>query len=227
MSDNPEHVPEPETWTRLAPGGVADRNDEPAMEQAKKALHDRVVEDLGMSRTSGVTWLVFDADDGAIDALRKYFPDDDMDTEHRKNRDGLISYLEENPGGALIIATAEAKGTPRSMDLPFELTPGGPVSYNTGAQDVHLASGLAILSATGDSPLPGSEHERIPIVIFRFQHPEGDAYEDIVLVMDPDQLQKLPDLVAHNVQSAIGIAALETALRKKGNENGTGPGTSR
>lgn len=208
----PDNVPEigAEPWTRLAPGAIEDRQDTEALEHAKKVLHDRVIDDLGMTRTSAVTWMIWDADDGAIEAVR-----DHLDTEeHGKNRDGLIAYLEENPGGALIIATAEARGTPRGMDLPFEPVAGDPVPYNPDASDNWMASGVTILSATGDSPLPGANGERIPIIVFRFQHPSGDTYDDMVLVMDRDQLRKLPTLVKHNVEMALVTSATENAQRK-------------
>lgn len=103
-------------------------------------------------------------------------------------------------------------GGPGDMNMPYEDDPealaGQPMQPDLGK--AQLAGGLVMLAVTLDHPVTNKRH---PGVIFRFSHPEGDFYEDIVLVVEVDELEQLKKLTADTIDGA-----------KRGAELGIGGG---
>lgn len=98
----------PDVDVCVVPAGVADASDLGAVEQAKKSTHDFVIESLGESRTSGVTWRIYDAGPVAERMIRTLFdpslPNALATTDAVEE---LIEFLAVNPAGCLVIASAE------------------------------------------------------------------------------------------------------------------------
>lgn len=84
------------TYLRFA--GVADKDNDVDVREARRATHDAVIEDLGDKRTSGVTWSEYDAKEAGriLDELG-------LGGEAA----GLKKYLAASPDGCLVIAMAE------------------------------------------------------------------------------------------------------------------------
>lgn len=84
-----------------------------------------------------------------------------------------------------------------SMDLPFEE---GPPHHTT--EGMLLSGGVVVLAAV--MPLPDGEHK--PALMFRFASPTGDFYPPMTLVLDDDQVAKLPLLIIEAAAAAIQAA---------------------
>ena len=85
-----------------------------------------------------------------------------------------------------------------SMDLPFEQ---GPPDQTINLDRAHLAGGMVVMAAV--IPVDG---EPKPVLVFRFAAPLGQFYSPLVLVMDDDQMRKVPDLVAGAARAAVRAA---------------------
>jgi hypothetical protein len=82
------------------------------------------------------------------------------------------------------------------LDLPFEESPTQWVSL--GDIGAPLLSGGLVVSGVV-VPLEADCH---PALLFRFMAPTGQFLDPILLVLDDDQVQKLPKLVADAAASA-------------------------
>lgn len=92
-------------------------------------------------------------------------------------------------------------GGPGDLNMPYEDDPqalaGQPMQPDLSK--AQIASGLIILAITLDHPVT---HERHPGLIYRFCHPEGDFYEDVVLVVEHDELEALKKLTSDTIDGA-------------------------
>ena len=84
-----------------------------------------------------------------------------------------------------------------SMDLPFEE---GPVHHTT--EQMLLAGGVVVMAAV--VPLPDGDKK--PALAFRFASPTGQFYPLMTLVLDDDQVAKLPALIEQAAAAAIRVA---------------------
>lgn len=85
-----------------------------------------------------------------------------------------------------------------SLDLPFE---DGPSGQTIDLDRAHLAGGMVVMAAV--LPVDG---EPKPVLIFRFTAPLGQFYSPVVLVMDDDQVRKVPSLISKAVAAAVRVA---------------------
>lgn len=85
-------------------GAVSDLTDEEQCEQVRKVTHDRVLDATKNVLASGVAWYTVPATDmpGCLALLGDA---EVMTAEQREHRDGMVEFLEANPGGGLIAAT--------------------------------------------------------------------------------------------------------------------------
>lgn len=81
---------------------VRDRDDEAAIELAKKRTHDNVVEMLGDRRASGISWTFHDPGEDASAVLAAL----ENPTDAQAIED-LRKFLDDNPRALLVVATAE------------------------------------------------------------------------------------------------------------------------
>lgn len=106
---------------------TVDRSDE-ALESAKSLSHDQLVENLGPRRRGGVVWMVYESDSPEAAELMEALERKAIHSEsnltvpaapagvevsvHEGNRAAQYAatraFLAENPGGYLVVATAEA-----------------------------------------------------------------------------------------------------------------------
>lgn len=85
-----------------------------------------------------------------------------------------------------------------SLDLPFEDTPPG-MTLN---ENVVLAGGLVVMGAVVPVPALGPK----PALVFRFVRADGTFMPAVVLVLDADQAEKTPQLVAAATAAAVRAA---------------------
>lgn len=85
-----------------------------------------------------------------------------------------------------------------SLDLPFEETPPG----MTLDENVVLSGGLVVMGAVVPVPSLGPK----PALVFRFAAVDGTFLPAVVLVLDVDQAEKTPQLVAAATAAAVRAA---------------------
>lgn len=90
-----------ERYVHLRCAGVADKDNQVDVREARRLTHDAVIDDLGDRRTSGVQWFEYEASesDRILDGLDG-FTTGQVDS-------GLKDFLDASPNGLLIIAMAE------------------------------------------------------------------------------------------------------------------------
>lgn len=82
-------------------------------------------------------------------------------------------------------------------DLPFEEN-GDPVEVDLAG---HLAASVVVLASTTETVLG-----RFPALVFRFYDAHREPYPDVVLLLDPEQAEKLPALVTEATAAAVRAA---------------------
>lgn len=85
------------------------------------------------------------------------------------------------------------------LDLPYE---DGPSGQHADLGPMQISGGVVVMAVT--VPVPGVGIK--PALVFRFATPLGEFYDPVLLVLDQDQINKLPDLVAKAVRSAAETA---------------------
>lgn len=80
-------------------------------------------------------------------------------------------------------------------DLPFEQSGGDPVEVDLSG---HLAASVVVLASTTETVLG-----RFPALVFRFYDGHRQPFPDVVLLLDPEQAEKLPALVTAATAAAV------------------------
>jgi hypothetical protein len=106
--------------------------------------------------------------------------------------------IEQAEAALQALTILEGKG---SLDMQYEDSP-EPVYPGTTAGDTEMSSGVVVLAAA----LEMEEGPKLPIVIFRFSRGDGTFYPDRSLILEPQQLNKLPTLVSQSVAGAFRYA---------------------
>lgn len=104
----PRYDPDADYYCRFAATRTTREDD---IEEAKKATHDAVIEDLGDTRSGGVVWLIRKGDE-------RFTTLDEIDDVQGPQGD-LRAFMRRFPLGALVIAMAPArKSAPSSNHAP-------------------------------------------------------------------------------------------------------------
>jgi hypothetical protein len=80
------------------------------------------------------------------------------------------------------------------LNLPYERVPGGPVYFEG---DFIVAGGVVVRSAGIEEP------EKLPALIFDFFLADGERLPSIALIMKPDILLPLSDIVRQAIRDAV------------------------
>jgi hypothetical protein len=84
---------------------VSDRNDEEQLAYCRTITHDRVLAIAGSRRRTGVAWHYFDPGEDAQQIAAILDKTVELDVGSAV---GLRDFLEQNPGGCLVVAAVEA-----------------------------------------------------------------------------------------------------------------------
>ncbi|HEY3117799.1 MAG TPA: hypothetical protein VGK54_13730 [Chloroflexota bacterium] len=83
-----------------------------------------------------------------------------------------------------------------TLDLPYE-----PSDGEITLSDALISGGVVFISATLET-----DEGTKPVLLFRFFAPDGQLYQPIALIMDADQMAKLPGRIGEAAEAAVAAA---------------------
>jgi hypothetical protein len=90
------------------------------------------------------------------------------------------------------------------LNLPYEPVPGGPANIE---DDFLIAGGVVVRAAVVAHPVTSKPH---PVLIFDFHLPDGSVASTVLLVIERDELEALPDVIRGAALGAVEAADRNT-----------------